>query len=237
MLRDEFTVSEMHGPSKAVPHVHRQHADAFYVIEGTIEFADRTLPAGGFGLAESGVVHWFLAEEARILNIHAPGTWWIHRFSGITDGETIDSFDPPADATGDPIVVPPGQGELLEDDDRNLWIKAAVPQLCVFEFDAEPGYVGPDAHLHRRHVDAFYVLEGELDFELDGKRLLAPTGTFVAAAPGTVHTFRNAADGRTRFLNLHAPGMGFDDYLRRQAAGEDGRRFHESFDVYEVEVS
>ncbi len=115
-LRDELTVSEMLGPSRAVPHVHRQHADAFYVLEGAIDFAGRPLQTGGFGLADNGVVHWFVAEEARILNIHAPGTWWIHRFSGITDGETIDSFDPPADATGDPIVVPPGQGELLEDD-------------------------------------------------------------------------------------------------------------------------
>ncbi len=50
--------------------------------------------------------------------------------------------------------------------------------------------------------------------------------------PGIVHTLRNARDGRARFLNLHAPGLGFDDYLRRQASGEDGRRFDETFDVY-----
>jgi quercetin dioxygenase-like cupin family protein len=188
LLRDESTASELRGANKAVPHVHRRHVDAFFVVEGAIDFAARTLlPAGGFALAEIGVVHWFEAEDARIVNFHAPGT--------------------------------------------------SVPQLCVFEFDASPGYVGPGPHLHREHVDTFYVLEGKLAFELDGESVAAPTGTFVAATPGTVHTFRNAGDGRARFLNLHAPGLRFDEYLRRQAAGENGRRFHESFDVYEVEVS
>jgi hypothetical protein len=33
------------------------------------------------------------------------------------------------------------------------------------------------------------------------------------------------------------PGLRFDEYLRRAHAGEHGRRFLESFDVYEAEVS
>jgi quercetin dioxygenase-like cupin family protein len=236
VVRDELTVSVL-GRNRATPHIHRRHADAFYVLEGTIEFAGKPLPAGGFGLAPAEIVHWFVAEEARLLNVHAPGRWWRHRFEGTTDNETIDSFDPPEGATGEPLVLPPGAGEALEADDRVLRIKAARPELCLFEFDAAAGYVGPRPHLHREHVDAFYVLEGALAFELDGEHHLAEQGVFVAATPGVVHTFRNAGDARVRFLNLHAPGMRFDEYLRRQDAGEDGRRFHEGFDVYEVEVS
>ena len=30
----------------------------------------------------------------------------------------------------------------------------------------EPGERGPDPHVHHRHVDAFYVVEGELAFGL-----------------------------------------------------------------------
>jgi len=127
--------------------------------------------------------------------------------------------------------------ELLEEDDRRLWILAARPELCVFLFDADPGYVGPSTHVHRQHVDAFYVLEGALAFELDGEPVDAPAGTWVAATPGCAHTFRNAREERVRFLNVHAPGLRFDEYLRRQAGGEDGRPFHESFAVYEMEVA
>jgi uncharacterized cupin superfamily protein len=115
-----------------------------------------------------------------------------------------------------------------------MWILAGRPELCVFAFDASPGYVGPSVHVHRQHTDAFYVLEGELEFELDGERITAPADNWVAATPGVAHTFRNAGDERVRFLNVHAPGIRFDEYMRRQNAGEDGRPFHESFDVYEL---
>lgn len=241
-LWDELTLTDWPGPSSARPHLHRAHADAFYVVEGELEFAGATLRAGGFGIAPPGVVHWFVAREGRFLNIHAPGGPWTRRLRARRDGRTveddeIDTFSPPAGATGDPLIVPPGEGEPLADDERVLRIKATLPQLCVFEFDAAPGYVGPKAHRHLRHVDAFYVLEGTLEFELDGERRLAEQGVFVATPPGVVHTFRNAGEDRARFLNLHAPGVRFDEYLRRVHGGENGRRFHESFDVYEVEVS
>jgi hypothetical protein len=35
-----------------------------------------------------------------------------------------------------------------------------------------------------------------------------------------VHGFRNASDADLRYLNLHAPGQGFADYMR---ARRDGR--------------
>jgi quercetin dioxygenase-like cupin family protein len=242
VLRDELTVTEIRAARGARPHAHRAHADAFYVLEGELEFAGVPLPTGGLGVAPPEVVHWFGAGDSRALNVHAPGGAWAHRVRANlegrrVDGETIDTFDPPADAAGEPLLVLPGDGEALESDERILWIKAALPELCVFEFDAAPGYTGPKAHHHRRHVDAFHVLAGALRFELDGEPVLAGAGTFVAAPPGVVHTFETAGDERVRFLNVHAPGMRFDEYLRRQAAGEDGRRFHEAFDVYETEVS
>jgi quercetin dioxygenase-like cupin family protein len=237
---DELTVAERHGAMRAGPHIHRAHADAFYVLGGELEFPGATLRAGSLMLAPPGVVHWFRTKDARFLNIHAPGEAWAQRLRAqlegrTVDNETADTFDPPDGATGEPHLARPGEGERLENDERVLQIKAARPELCVFEFDAKAGYTGPGPHIHREHVDAFYVLEGELEFALDGETVRAPAGTFVAATPGVVHTFTNAADAPVRFLNLHAPGMRFDEYLRRMDAGESGRRFHESFDVYETE--
>jgi quercetin dioxygenase-like cupin family protein len=154
--------------------------------------------------------------------------------------EEYDSHDPPEDLglpRSDALVRHAGEGELLENAVRRITIIAARPELCVFLFEGRPGYTGPDSHLHRQHIDAFYVLDGVLELELDGERVEAPAGTFVAAVPGVVHTFRNAGGAPVRFLNIHAPGMRFDEYFRRQAQGEDGREFHESFDAYEPEAS
>ena len=41
-----------------------------------------------------------------------------------------------------------------------------------------------------------------------------PAGTLARVPPGVVHGFRNASDADMRYLNLHAPGQGFADYMR-----------------------
>lgn len=246
-LLDELFVSVLEATMNVEPHVHREHVDSFFVLDGTFTF-DRSgeevpLEPGTYALAPPLLVHGF-RPGGRVLNVHAPGRYWVKTRTARQEGrrlapEEYDSHDPPADGglpRSEAIVRHPGEGELLEDERRRVWILAARPEFCVFLFDAAPGYVGPGTHVHREHTDGFYVVEGELAFELDGETSAAPAGTWVAATPGVAHTFRNAGDSRARFLNIHAPGLGFDDYLRRQAAGEDGRRFHESFDVYEVEV-
>jgi quercetin dioxygenase-like cupin family protein len=61
-------------------HVHDDHVDSFYVLEGEVEFllADRTVTAGPgtFFAAPPGVLHGFRTRgpgRARMLNLHAPG--------------------------------------------------------------------------------------------------------------------------------------------------------------------
>ena len=78
----------------------------------------------------------------------------------------------------------------------------------------EPHGEGPDVHTHRDEDDAFYVLQGELTFIVDGAEVVARAGTFVLVPPGVAHTFTNRGDIEARFLNVHAPA-GFD--LRLQA--------------------
>jgi quercetin dioxygenase-like cupin family protein len=247
-MLDELFVSVFDATMNVEPHVHREHVDSFFVLEGPFTF-DRsgeevTLGSGDYALAPPLLVHGF-RPGGLVLNVHAPGRYWVRRQVAREEGrllapEEYDSYKPPADGglpRSDAVVCRDGEGELLENDWRRIWILAARPELCVFVFDVAPGYVGPDPHLHRRHVDAFYVLDGALELELDGERIDAPAGTFTAATPGVVHTFRNTGDERVRVLNIHAPGMRFDEYFRRQAEGEKGREFHESFDAYEPEVA
>src|SRR5688500_1735530 len=105
--RPELLVFEIQrGPDDSVvaPHVHREHADAFYVLEGEMDFhvADATVraSAGWFVLSPRGVVHGFGPGSARMLNFHAPGAPYVGRG---------DTYDPPADGGKDEaVVVPPG---------------------------------------------------------------------------------------------------------------------------------
>jgi glyoxylate utilization-related uncharacterized protein len=56
-------------------HFHREHADAFYVLEGKVvfEFAGEPVEAssGTFVLAPAGLVHGFRPPQGRFLNFHA----------------------------------------------------------------------------------------------------------------------------------------------------------------------
>ena len=76
------------------------------------------------------------------------------------------------------------------------------------------GEKGPDEHVHHHHTDAFYVLEGQVEFHVGDESRVAGPATFVAAPPGAVHGFRVAGGEPIRFLNLHAPPGGFIDRLR-----------------------
>jgi quercetin dioxygenase-like cupin family protein len=113
-----------------------------------------------------------------------------------------------------PIVSGPGEGERLERSDRVLTVKVDLPQLSATEIEFEPSF-RVDQHTHGDHVDAFYVLEGEVEFLLaDGPRRAGP-GTLVAVPPGVLHGFANPGPGRARLLNFHAPDAGFAASLER----------------------
>ena len=127
----------------------------------------------------------------------------------------------------------PGEGELLTRRGRRARIKTAREELVVLEFELDGRTNGAAPHLHRRHVDSFYVLDGELEVTLDGERVAAGPGTLVAAPPGTVHAFRNARDEPVCFLNAHTPGIRFDEYMRRLDSGEKFDRTE--YDMWDVE--
>ena len=111
---------------------------------------------------------------------------------------------------------------ITERPERTLHLKVGIDAIAVTETRYEPGERGPDAHVHHRHADAFYVVEGTMLYELgpDGEAVQAPAGSFVAAPPDVAHSFRNEGPGRARFLNFHAPSEGFHEYLRASYAGE-----------------
>jgi uncharacterized cupin superfamily protein len=122
-----------------------------------------------------------------------------------------------------PLLLAPGEGEKTTDrPERQITILCDFPQIIVSRFRYEPGEKGPDPHVHRQHSDAFYVLEGEVEFGLGPEvtPMSGGPGTFAAAPPNVVHTFRNGSDAAVVFLNIHAPNMRFAEMLR---AARDGR--------------
>jgi mannose-6-phosphate isomerase-like protein (cupin superfamily) len=113
----------------------------------------------------------------------------------------------------EPVVLDPSGGEEIR---KTLQIKVGRPEVVVTETRYEAGERGPDPHVHHHHVDAFWVLEGRLALPLGPRadEVEAGAGSFVLVPPDVVHSFYNPGPGGAHFLNVHAPGMGFDTYLR-----------------------
>lgn len=62
-------------------------------------------------------------------------------------------------------------------------------QLSLFRCTAPEGF-GPPRHVHTREDEVFYVEEGDVCFEIDGRRLSAGPGTSVWMPRGVPHGFR-----------------------------------------------
>ena len=117
----------------------------------------------------------------------------------------------------DVTVIPAGEGEIIGDaEDRRVEILSDHPGLAATWSRFGPGRDGADLHIHFEHADHFYVIDGEFTLRLgpDGVEVPAPAGTLIRIPRGIVHGFRNASDAEVRFLNLHAPAVGFAAYMR-----------------------
>jgi quercetin dioxygenase-like cupin family protein len=85
-----------------------------------------------------------------------------------------------------------------------------------------PPQNGPPPHIHHREDEAFYVLEGELEFQVDGRRFSAGPGSWVTLARGSLHSFRNVGTTPARILIVVTPA-GLENYFLEvgREPGED----------------
>jgi quercetin dioxygenase-like cupin family protein len=93
-------------------------------------------------------------------------------------------------------------------------------EVSVIESAAPPGFSGPPLH-HHDFDETFYVIEGELTFQLREELFRVSAGE-VAFAPREVpHTFTNLGTGPARYLIVCTPA-GFERYFARMAAERQG---------------
>jgi len=220
------------------PHIHRAHADAFYLLEGALVFGigpgaaeEGEARAGSLVLVPAGVVHTFgnqSAEDARFLNIHAPGMGFGDYLRAMRDGRAedaarFDSFDPPADGgrpASEVVIRGPDDGETIAVGPARATFRAegsdGAGTFSLSDSRLPPRFQGPPLHRHETFVDSFFVLEGTLTVHIDDDARDAPPGSFALVSPGTPHTFSNVGEEPVRELNLMAPG-GFEQYLKKVA--------------------
>lgn len=116
------------------------------------------------------------------------------------------------------------EGEaILRSETRDISLLLASDGLTITcaRYSAGQSVAGP--HVHNQHTDAFYVLEGELTFEIGRERetITVSPGGFVAVPPGLAHAFRVAGNRPARWLTIHAHDGGFACFMRGLRDGID----------------
>jgi quercetin dioxygenase-like cupin family protein len=76
--------------------------------------------------------------------------------------------------------------------------------FLLFEFAGDQGKVTP-IHIHPTSDETFYILDGEVLLDLDGKRRSLSAGGVAVVPRGVPHAFM-VASTTTRFLTLQTPG-------------------------------
>jgi quercetin dioxygenase-like cupin family protein len=107
-----------------------------------------------------------------------------------------------------PTIRKPGEGRTITlVGDVHRFVTSGEDtngKYAQFEAIVPPGG-GPPAHFHTREEEGFYIIEGEIAFQIGDQRLIARAGMFANMPVGTPHSFKNESDRPARMLVTMAP--------------------------------
>ena len=186
-------------------------------------------PAVGFPHGRSWTVHLWLERNgtptSAILDPEDPP-------AGIDPGLGSSFYFPEQPAGGAtiaaeesavrPYIIRGGAGETVKLSGSKFAFKATedgtAGALTFIEATIKRGSE-PPAHIHHRQTEAFYLLDGEMTFQVGGQTLSAQTGDFVFMPRGVAHAYRVDGDDEARVLILSSP-PGLDRFFKEASEGD-----------------
>ncbi|MFM8832354.1 MAG: cupin domain-containing protein [Cytophagales bacterium] len=71
--------------------------------------------------------------------------------------------------------------------------------------------------MHPNHDETFIVIEGEFDFEVDGKILKANAGDIAFVPKGSIHAWKNVGKTIGKLNYIFSPGSNIENLFREFA--------------------
>jgi quercetin dioxygenase-like cupin family protein len=109
------------------------------------------------------------------------------------------------------MLVPPGKGStyLVLGDLYTILAtgKDTGGEYGVYEAVMQPQSMTPP-HSHDQTDEAHYILEGEVEYQIEEQTIVATPGTFVNFAKGQCHSFKNIGSKPAKMLTWVTPAGG-----------------------------
>lgn len=80
--------------------------------------------------------------------------------------------------------------------------------------ETPPNVQGPPPHLHHTYKEAFLIIEGEMEFMVNGDIKICKAGESIDIPPETLHTFSNKSNQTCKWINIHSP-KGFRNFFEK----------------------
>ena len=86
--------------------------------------------------------------------------------------------------------------------------------------ETPPKVPGPPLHFHNAFKESFLILEGEMEFFINGETRIVKAGESVDVPPKTLHTFSNTSELPCKWINIHSP-KGFREFFEDLGVDEN----------------
>jgi len=115
------------------------------------------------------------------------------------------------------FVLGPQEGETYDVGPFHIVARVLQSQSGgLFElFDLSLGVATIDYHVHHKMDETLCVVEGEIEFNVQGQKFLRPAGSVAFVPRGLHHGFSNLGPAPARVLITFTPPTGQHDYFRQ----------------------
>ena len=245
-----LAVGELARHGTLSPHLH-SYEEGFYVLSGsaelTIDNRSYLLVPGDFGALKVGTVHGWRAlgnEPVRWLQMSAPQPKPIGRERDTFFPTPTPTLTPtptstltPADAAahGDLLghfdlgQIPRGdEGRITGGGLQGVFLKWLIDEKLgarhhrMLFIEYQPG-VSIGLHDHT-FEESYFILSGEVEATLDGRKYLATAGSVLWTGVGCVHAFANVGREPVRWLETFSPQPPSENVFRFVAEWEQRAR-------------
>jgi quercetin dioxygenase-like cupin family protein len=246
-----LSIDELAPGGTVAPHVH-SYEESFYVLAGEavlrVNGQSYQVRPGDFGAIKVGTVHGWRSlgtAPVRWLQMAAPqpkpagherDTFFVKDATVPADATPLDLSRLDGNLLGhfDVGQIPPGdEGRIVAGGLKGVFLKWLIDEnfgarhhrLLFIEY--LPG-VSIGLHDHT-YEEAYFILSGEVEATMDGKRYLARAGDVLWTGVGCVHAFANKGREPVRWLETFSPQPPSENVFRFMAEWEQRARELEGY--------